>query len=53
MTKTHKTPEITEYGAVTRITEGDGNNKAGEGDDEFSEGTGLTGSVGFGSDVGS
>ena len=43
--KKYDSPEVTEYGTVTDITEDDGNNKEGEGDDEFSEIVPLTGTV--------
>lgn len=46
--KSYNPPELTEYGTVTDITEADGGlGKVGDGEDEFSESTGLTGSVGF------
>jgi len=41
----YKKPEVVEYGTVESITEGSGTNKTGSGDDEYSEETGLTGSV--------
>lgn len=33
--KQYDPPEVTEYGAVTSITESDGTNKTGDGDDEL------------------
>jgi hypothetical protein len=52
MTKQYKTPEVVEYGAVTNVTEDSGTNKVGDGSDEYSSNTPLTGSVGDGSNVG-
>ncbi|MBB6646619.1 lasso RiPP family leader peptide-containing protein [Halobellus ruber] len=52
MTKEYQTPEVTEYGPVSTVTEGSGTNKVGSGSDEFSSGTSLTGSVGTGSNIG-
>lgn len=49
--KQYDPPEVTEYGAVSNITEGSGTNKKGTETDEYSEGTPLTGSVGFGSNT--
>lgn len=43
--KQYDPPKVTEYGRVTKITERDGNNKNGDGDDEYSELTSLTGSI--------
>lgn len=43
--KEYNPPEVTEYGAVAEVTEGNGTNKTGDGRDEFSTGTPLTGSV--------
>jgi hypothetical protein len=42
---TYETPEIREYGSIEGLTEGDGTNKSGAGDDEYSSSTPLTGSV--------
>ena len=38
-------PEVTEYGPVTAITGAEGTNKKGDGDDEYSNGNNLTGTV--------
>lgn len=43
--KKYDTPEVTEYGSVTDITEGEGTNKEGSGEDEFSDTSALTGTV--------
>jgi hypothetical protein len=45
MSINYETPEVTEYGAVEAITQDGGTNKAGDGGDEYSEGTTLTGST--------
>lgn len=45
MAKDYNEPELTEYGAVESITEGNGTNKVGAGSDEYSSSTPLTGSV--------
>lgn len=44
MTKKYDTPEVTEYGPVTSITEAGQTNKVGASTDEYSGQTGLTGS---------
>lgn len=44
MRKDYDTPEVTEYGPVTTITEAGISNKKGSSTDEFSSQTGLTGS---------
>ena len=45
--KNYDPPEVTEYGTVTDITEDSGSGKVGDEDDEYSQITSLTGSVGF------
>lgn len=52
MTRRYQTPEVTEYGSVSSVTEGNGTNKAGSASDEYSSSTPLSGSVGDGSNVG-
>lgn len=42
--KHYETPEVTEYGNVTAITEGTGTNKTGDKDDELDKDP-LTGTV--------
>ena len=49
MAKDYDSPEVTEYGSISDITEGSGTNKVGDETDEESRGTPLTGSIGFGS----
>lgn len=51
MKKDYQTPEVTDYGSVSGITEASGTNKAGSGSDEYSGNTTLTGSVGTGSNI--
>lgn len=43
--KEYEIPEVREYGSVANVTEGDGTNKEGSGEDEFSHGSDLTGTV--------
>lgn len=44
--KQYESPEVTEYGAVSEITEA-GTNKTGDGSDEYSNNTPLTGTTFF------
>lgn len=41
----YKSPEISEYGSVESITENQGSNKVGTSSDEYTNQTGLTGSI--------